>query len=170
MIALITLALGTYSNRVTIYTAPILSGFLAAYTWRFTQRVRWVRSLLLPLLIILGFVSLVFSGSTIYWDYSAGNPITHTSYRLIYSLGYHYNVGSYYTTNWLTYYQVINYVRNVNTTKVFPYPGPLFDYNKDDLLWLANDVNILDYYNALHEMAQSSIVYNDGINAYSITW
>jgi len=49
---------------------------------------------------------------------------------IIYSLGYHYNLDSHYTTHWLTYYQVINYIRDINTINLVPYLGPLFDYNK----------------------------------------
>jgi len=159
--ALITLAIGTYSNRIAIYSAPILSGLLLPYLLRIRSGVKY---LVIPLLIALSFIGLIVSGSTIYWDYSAGNPITYQSYSVIYSLGYHYNFGSYYTTNWLTYYQVINYVRNINTTKVFLYPGSLFDYNKNDLFYLANDVSLGRYQNALHDVANSTVIYNDGIN------
>ena len=164
--ALITLATGTYSNRLVIYSAPILSGLLLPYLLRIRSSVKY---LVITVLIVLSFIGLIFSGSTIYWDYSAGNPITYQSYSIIYSLGYHYNLGSYYTTNWLTYYQVINYVRNINTTKVFPYPGPLFDYNKNDLLYLANDVSLSNYQDALHDVANSTVIYNDGINIITRT-
>jgi hypothetical protein len=164
--ALITLATGTYSNRLVIYSAPILSGLLLPYLLRIRSRAKY---LVITVLIVLSFIGLIFSGSTIYWDYSAGNPITYQSYSIIYSLGYHYNLGSYYTTNWLTYYQVINYVRNINTTKVFPYPGPLFDYNKNDLLYLANDVSLSNYQIALHYVANSTVIYNDGINIITRT-
>ena len=163
VMALITLALGTYSNRLAIYVAPALSGLLAPYVGRVFTR-RWLAPLVIALLIALGFLGLIFSSSTIYWDYAAGNPITYQSYSIIYSLGYHYNLGSYYTANWLTYYQVINYVRNINTTKVFLYPGPLFDYNKNDLLYLANDVSLGNCQDALHDVANSTVIYNDGIN------
>jgi hypothetical protein len=164
--ALITLATGTYSNRLAIYTAPILSGLLLPYLLRIRSHAKY---LVITVLIVLSFIGLIFSGSTIYWDYSAGNPITYQSYSIIYSLGYHYNLGSYYTTNWLTYYQVINYVRNINTTKVFLYPGPLFDYNKNDLLYLANDVSLSNYQDALHDIANSTVIYNDGINIITRT-
>jgi hypothetical protein len=164
--ALITLATGTYSNRLVIYSAPILSGLLLPYLLRIRSSVKY---LVITVLIALSFIGLIFSGSTIYWDYSAGNPITYQSYSIIYSLGYHYNFGSYYTTSWLTYYQVINYVRNINTTKVFPYPGPLFDYNKNDLLYLANDVSLSNYQDALHDVANSTVIYNDGINIITRT-
>jgi hypothetical protein len=164
--ALITLATGTYSNRLAIYSVPILSGLLLPYLLRIRSSVKY---LVITVLIVLSFIGLIFSGSTIYWDYSAGNPITYQSYSIIYSLGYHYNLGSYYTTNWLTYYQVINYVRNINTTKVFPYPGPLFDYNKNDLLYLANDVSLSNYQDALHDIANSTVIYNDGINIITRT-
>jgi len=163
VMALITLALGTYSNRLAIYVAPALSGLLAPYMGRVFTR-RWLAPLVIALLIALGFLGLIFSSSTIYWDYAAGNPITYQSYSIIYSLGYHYNLGSYYTANWLTYYQVINYVRNINTTKVFLYPVPLFDYNKNDLFYLANDVSLGNYQDALHDVANSTVIYNDGIN------
>jgi hypothetical protein len=164
--ALITLATGTYSNRLVTYSAPILSGLLLPYLLRIRSSVKYM---VITVLIVLSFIGLIFSGSTIYWDYSAGNPITYQSYSIIYSLGYHYNLGSYYTTNWLTYYQVINYVRNINTTKVFPYPGPLFDYNKNDLLYLANDVSLSNYQDALHDIANSTVIYNDGINIITRT-
>jgi hypothetical protein len=164
--ALITLATGTYSNRLAIYSVPILSGLLLPYLLRIRSSVKY---LVITVLIVLSFIGLIFSGSTIYWDYSAGNPITYQSYSIIYSLGYHYNLGSYYITNWLTYYQVINYVRNINTTKVFPYPGPLFDYNKNDLLYLANDVSLSNYQDALHDIANSTVIYNDGINIITRT-
>jgi len=164
--ALITLATGTYSNRLVIYSAPILSGLLLPYLLRIRSRAKY---LVITVLIVLSFIGLIFSGSTIYWDYSAGNPITYQSYSIIYSLGYHYNLGSYYTTNWLTYYQVINYVRNINTTKVSLYPGPLFDYNKNDLLYLANDVSLSNYQDALHDIANSTVIYNDGINIITRT-
>ncbi|MDT7882353.1 MAG: hypothetical protein RRB51_07575 [Thermoproteus sp.] len=159
--ALITLAIGTYSNRIAIYSAPILSGLLLPYLLRIRSGVKY---LVIPLLVALSFIGLIVSGSTIYWDYSAGNPITYQSYSIIYSLGYHYNFGSYYTANWLTYYQVINYIRNINTTKVFLYPGSLFDYNKNDLFYLANDVSLGRYQDALHDIANSTVIYNDGIN------
>ena len=164
--ALITLATGTYSNRLVTYSVPILSGLLLPYLLRMRSSVKY---LVIAVLIALSFIGLIFSGSTIYWDYSAGNPITYQSYSIIYSLGYHYNFGSYYTTSWLTYYQVINYVRNINTTKVFPYPGPLFDYNKNDLLYLANDVSLSNYQIALHDIANSTVIYNDGINIITRT-
>jgi len=164
--ALITLATGTYGSRLAIYTVPILSGLLLPYLLRMRSSVKY---LVIIGLVALSFIGLIFSGSTIYWDYSAGNPITYQSYSIIYSLGYHYNFGSYYTTNWLTYYQVINYVRNINTTKVFPYPGPLFDYNKNDLLYLANDASLSNYQIALHYVANSTVIYNDGINIITRT-
>jgi hypothetical protein len=164
--ALITLATGTYSNRLVTYSVPILSGLLLPYLLRMRSSVKY---LVIAVLIALSFIGLIFSGSTIYWDYSAGNPITYQSYSIIYSLGYHYNLGSYYTTSWLTYYQVINYVRNINTTKVFPYPEPLFDYNKNDLLYLANDVSLSNYQDALHDVANSTVIYNDGINIITRT-
>jgi hypothetical protein len=164
--ALITLALGTYSNRLAIYSVPILSGLLLPYLLRIRGNVKY---LVIIGLVALSFIGLIFSGSTIYWDYSAGNSVTYQSYSIIYSLGYHYNLGSYYTTNWLTYYQVINYVCNINTTKVFLYPGPLFDYNKNDLLYLANDVNLGKYQDALYNVANSMVIYNDGINIIART-
>jgi len=164
--ALITLALGTYSNRLAIYSVPILSGLLLPYLLRIRGNIKY---LVITVLITLSFIGLIFSGSTIYWDYSAGNSVTYQSYSIIYSLGYHYNLGSYYTTNWLTYYQVINYVCNINTTKVFLYPGPLFDYNKNDLLYLANDVNLGKYQDALYNVANSMVIYNDGINIIART-
>jgi len=167
VMALITLALGTYSNRLAIYVAPALSGLLAPYVGRVFAR-RWLAPLVIALLIALGFLGLIFSSSTIYWDYAAGNPITYQSYSIIYSLGYHYNLGSYYTTNWLTSYQV-NYLRNINTTKVSPYPVPLFDYNKNDLFYLANDVSLGNYQDALHDVANSTVIYNDGINIITRT-
>jgi hypothetical protein len=163
---LITLATGTYGNRIAIYSAPILSGLLLPYLLRMRSSVKY---LVTTLLIALSFIGLIFSGSVIYWEYAAGNPITYQSYSVIYSLGYHYNFGSYFTTNWLTYYQVINYIRNINTTKVFLYPGSLFDYNKNDLLYLANDVSLGKYQDALHEIANSMVIYNDGINTVTRT-
>jgi hypothetical protein len=114
--------------------------------------------------VALSFIGLIFSGSVIYWEYAAGNPITYQSYSIIYSLGYHYNLASYFTTYWLTYYQVIDYVRDIITIKVVPYVGPLFDYNKNDLFYLANDVSLGRYQDALHDMANSTVIYNDGIN------
>jgi len=164
--ALITLALGTYSNRLAIYSVPILSGLLLPYLLRIRGNIKY---LVITVLITLSFIGLIFSGSTVYWDYSAGNSVTYQSYSIIYSLGYHYNLGSYYTTNWLTYYQVINYVCNINTTKVFLYPGPLFDYNKNDLFYLANDVNLGKYQDALYNVANSMVIYNDGINIIART-
>lgn len=168
VMALITLALGTYSNRLAIYVAPALSGLLAPYLSRAFNR-RWLGTLTIIALAILGFIGLIFSASTIYWDYSAGNPITYDSFNTIYSLGYHFNVGSYYCTNWLTYYQFIDYLRNINTTKSLSYLGSLFDYNKNDLFYLANDESLLNYQNVLHSMMSSTITYNDGINAFSVT-
>jgi hypothetical protein len=154
--ALITLATGTYSNRLTTYSVPILSGLLLPYLLRIRDNIKY---LVITALITLSFVGLIFSGSTIYWDYSAGNPVTYQSYSIIYSLGYHYNLGSYYTANWLTYYQLINYIHSINITSV-----SLFDYNKNDLLYLANDVNLGKYQDALHDVANSTVIYNDGIN------
>jgi hypothetical protein len=159
--ALITLATGAYGNRLAIYSVPILSGLLLPYLLRMRSSVK---HLVITLLIALSFIGLIFSGSTIYWDYAAGNPITYQSYSIIYSLGYHYNLGSYYTTYWLTYYQVIDYIRDINTIKVVPYVGPLFDYNKNDLFYLANDVSLGRYQDALHDVANSTVIYNDGIN------
>jgi len=159
--ALITLALGTYSNRLAIYSVPILSGLLLPYLLRIRDNIKY---LVIVGLITLSFVGLIFSGSTIYWDYSAGNPVTYQSYSIIYSLGYHYNLGSYYTANWLTYYQLINYVHSINITSVL-----LFDYNKNDLFYLANDVNLGKYQDALHDVVNSTVIYNDGINIIART-
>jgi len=159
--ALITLATGTYSNRLTTYSVPILSGLLLPYLLRIRSSIKY---LVITALITLSFVGLIFSGSTIYWDYSAGNPVTYQSYSIIYSLGYHYNLGSYYTANWLTYYQSINYVHSINITSV-----SLFDYNKNDLLYLANDVNLGKYQDALHDVVNSTVIYNDGINIITRT-
>jgi len=164
--ALITLATGTYSNRIAIYSVPILSGLLLPYLLRMRGSVKYLG---ITLLIALSFIGLIFSGSVIYWEYAAGNPITYQSYSIIYSLGYHYNFGSYFTTNWLTYYQVINYIRNINTTKVFLYQGSLYDYNKNDLFFLANDVSLDRYQGTLHEIANSTVIYNDGINTVTRT-
>jgi len=119
--------------------------------------------------VALSFLGFIFSGSVIYWEYAAGNPITYQSYSIIYSLGYHYNLASYFTTYWLTYYQVIDYVRDIITIKVVPYVGPLFDYNKNDLFYLANDVSLGRYQDALHDMANSTVIYNDGINIITRT-
>jgi len=159
--ALITLATGTYSNRLTTYSVPILSGLLLLYLLRIRSSIKY---LVITALITLSFVGLIFSGSTIYWDYSAGNPVTYQSYSIIYSLGYHYNLGSYYTANWLTHYQLINYVHSINITSVL-----LFDYNKNDLFYLANDVNLGKYQDALHDVVNSTVIYNDGINIIART-
>jgi hypothetical protein len=164
--AIVTLSTGTYGNRIAIYSAPILSGLLLPYLLRMRGSVRY---LMITVFVALSFIGLIFSGSVIYWEYAAGNPITYQSYSIIYSLGYHYNFGSYFTTNWLTYYQVMNYIHDVNTTKVFLYPGPLFDYNKNDLLYLANDVSLGKYQDALHDIANSTVIYNDGINTITRT-
>jgi hypothetical protein len=155
------LATGTYSNRLTTYSVPILSGLLLPYLLRIRDNIKY---LVITALITLSFVGLIFSGSTIYWDYSAGNPVTYQSYLIIYSLGYHYNLGSYYTANWLTYYQLINYVHSINITSV-----SLFDYNKNDLFYLANDVNLGKYQDALHDVVNSTVIYNDGINIIART-
>jgi len=164
--ALITLSTGTYGNRIAIYSAPILSGLLLPYLLRMRGGVKY---LMITVLVALSFIGLIFSGSVIYWEYAAGNPITYQSYSIIYSLGYHYNFGSYFTTNWLTYYQMMNYIHDVNTTKVLLYPEPLFDYNKNDLLYLANDVSLGKYQDALHDIANSTVIYNDGINTITKT-
>jgi hypothetical protein len=140
---------------------PILSGLLLPYLLRIRGNVKY---LVITALITLSFTGLIFSGSTIYWDYSAGNPVTYQSYSIIYSLGYHYNLGSYYTANWLTYYQLINYVHSINITSVL-----LFNYNKNDLFYLANDVNLGKYQDALHDVVNSTVIYNDGINIIART-
>ncbi|WP_188595509.1 hypothetical protein [Thermocladium modestius] len=163
VIALVTIALGSYGNRVVIYTAPILSGFLGAYLWRIVKRWRNIIYFIIPILMILGFMGLIFSSSTIYWDYSAGNPVTWVSFRLMYGLGYHCNLATYYNTNWLTGYELLKLTHSINN----PCTYQLFDFNKDDLLYLANDVNLESFRNALSSILNSSIIYNDGLNLVS---
>jgi hypothetical protein len=162
--ALITLATGTYSNRLAIYSVPILSGLLLPYLLRIRSSVKY---LVITVLIALSFIGLIFSGSTIYWDYSAGNPITYQSYSVIYSFNYHYNLGSIYTTNWLSSYELLEFSHNINAINAWPYLSSLFDYNKNDLLYLANDVNMGDYLSTLDMLKRVSIIFNDGINLIS---
>ena len=163
--ALITLATGTYSNRLVIYSAPILSGLLLPYLLRIRSSVKY---LVITVLIVLSFIGLIFSGSTIYWDYAAGNPITYQSYSVIYSFNYHYNLGSIYTTNWLSSYELLEFSHNINVIHAWPYLSSLFDYNKNDLLYLANDVNMGDYLSTLRMLKRVSIIFNDGINLISL--
>jgi hypothetical protein len=162
--ALITLATGTYGNRLTIYSAPILSGLLLSYLLRIRNRIRY---LIIAGLIVLSFVGLTFSGLTIYWDYSAGNPITYQSYSVIYSFGYHYNLGSIYDTNWLTGYELLSLKAKIGIINGQSYAYSLFDYNKNDLLYLANDVNMINYVSVLNKLKHISIIYNDGVNLIS---
>jgi len=162
--ALITLATGTYSNRLAIYSVPILSGLLLPYLLRIRSSVKY---LVITVLIVLSFIGLIFSGSTIYWDYSAGNPITYQSYSVIYSFNYHYNLGSIYTTNWLSSYELLEFSHNINAIHAWPYLSSLFDYNKNDLLYLANDVNMKNYISILIKLKQISIIFNDDINIIS---
>jgi len=162
--ALITLALGSYSNRLAIYSAPILSGLLLPYIVKMKSHVK---PLVFIALIALGFIGLVFSGSTIYWDYSAGNPITYQSYYVIYSLGYHHNIGSIYNTNWLIGYELLSIRAKTGTIYYQSFTSSLFDYNKDDLLYIANDINMGNYTLILNRLMQTSIIYNDGINLIS---
>lgn len=160
VVALITLATGTYSNRIAIYSAPILSGLLLPYLLSVRKYVRY---LIISVLIILSFIGLVFSGSTIYWDYSGGNPITYRSYLLIYSLGYHYNLGSIYNTNWLTGYELLSLEAKISAIGRYS----LFDYNKNDLIYIANNINMVKYKSTLDKLINVSIIYNDGMNLIS---
>jgi hypothetical protein len=162
--ALITLATGTYSNRLATYSVPILSGLLLPYLLRMRSSVKY---LVITALITLSFTGLIFSGSTIYWDYSAGNPITYQSYSVIYSFNYHYNLGSIYTANWLSSYELLEFSHNINAIHAWPYLSSLFDYNKNDLLYLANDVNMGGYLSTLDMLKRVSIIFNDGINLIS---
>jgi hypothetical protein len=162
--ALITLATGSYSNRLAIYSAPILSGLLLPYLIRIRSRVKY---LVITGLIALSFTGLIFSGSTIYWDYAAGNPVTYQSYSIIYSLGYRCNLGSNYTTNWLSNYELLKFSHSMNATCAWPYLSSLFDYNKNDLLYLANDINIGSYSSTLDRLERISTTFNDGINLIS---
>jgi len=160
VVTLITFALGSYSNRIAIYSAPVLSGLLLPYLLRVRKYVRY---LIISVLIILTFIGLVFSGSAIYWDYSGGNPITYKSYQLIYSLGYHYNLGSIYNSNWLTGYELLGLEAKISAIGHYS----LFDYNKNDLIYLANNINMLNYTSTLDKLINVSIIYNDGINMIS---
>jgi len=162
--ALITLATGTYSNRFTIYSVPILSGLLLPYLLRIRGNVKY---LVIIGLVALSFIGLIFSGSTIYWDYSAGNPVTYQSYSIIYSLGYRCNLESIYTTNWLSNYELLKFSHSMNTACAWPYLSSLFDYNKNDLLYLANNVNMKNYISILIKLKQVSIIFNDDINIIS---
>ena len=164
--ALITLATGTYSNRLAIYSAPILSGLLLPYLLRIRSNVKY---LVITALIALSFIGLIFSGSTIYWDYSAGNPITYQSYSVIYSFGYHYNLGSIYTANWLSYYELLAFSHNINATYTWLYLGSLVNYNKDDLMFLANDVSMKNYLFISNKLKNISIIFSDDINLISLS-
>jgi len=160
VVALITLATGTYSNRIAIYSAPVLSGLLLPYLLRMRKYIRY---LIILVLVMLSFIVLVFSGSTIYWDYSGGNPITYRSYLLIYSLGYHYNLGSIYNTNWLTGYELLSLEAKISAIGRYS----LFDYNKNDLIYIANNINMVKYKSTLDKLINVSIIYNDGMNLIS---
>jgi hypothetical protein len=160
VVALITLATSTYSNRIAIYSAPVLSGLLLPYLLRVRKYVRY---LIISVLVMLSFIGLVFSGSTIYWDYSGGNPITYRSYLLIYSLGYHYNLGSIYNTNWLTGYELLSLEAKISAIGRYS----LFDYNKNDLIYIANNINMVKYKSTLDKLINISIIYNDGMNLIS---
>jgi hypothetical protein len=162
--ALITLATGTYGSRLAIYSVPILSGLLLPYLLRIRGNVKY---LVIIGLVALSFIGLIFSGSTIYWDYSAGNPVTYQSYSIIYSLGYRCNLGSIYTTNWLSNYELLKFSHSMNATCAWPYLSSLFDYNKNDLLYLANDINMGSYSSTLDGLERISITFNDGINLIS---
>jgi hypothetical protein len=164
--ALITLATGTYSNRLAIYSVPILSGLLLPYLLRIRSNVKY---LVITALIALSFIGLIFSGSTIYWDYSAGNPITYQSYSVIYSLGYHYNLGGIYTANWLSYYELLAFSHNINATYTWLYLGSLVNYNKDDLMILANDVSMKNYLFISNKLKNISIIFSDDINLISLS-
>ena len=162
--ALITLATGTYSNRLVIYSVPILSGLLLPYLLRIRGNIKY---LVIIGLVALSFIGLIFSGSTIYWDYSAGNPITYQSYYVIYSLGYHHNIGSIYVANWLPGYELLSIRAKTGTIYYQSFTSSLFDYNKDDLLYIANDISMGNYTLILNRLMQTSIIYNDGINLIS---
>jgi hypothetical protein len=164
--ALITLATGTYSNRLATYSVPILSGLLLPYLLRIRSNVKY---LVITALIALSFIGLIFSGSTIYWDYSAGNPITYQSYSIIYSLGYHYNLGGIYTANWLSYYELLAFSHNINATYTWLYLGSLVNYNKDDLMFLANDVSMKNYLFISNKLKNISIIFSDDINLISLS-
>ncbi len=162
--ALITLALGSYSNRLTIYVAPALSGLLTPYLSRAFNR-RWLSALTIIALAILGFAGLIFSASTIYWDYSAGNPITYNSFKVIYSLGYHCNFITYYDTSWLTGYESLRFTHSMNSLCSYE----LINFNKNDVLYLASDISLKAYNSALYDVYSSSIIYNDGLNLVSLS-
>ena len=162
--ALITLATGTYGSRLAIYSVPILSGLLLPYLLRIRDNVKY---LVIIGLVALSFIGLIFSGSTIYWDYSAGNPITYQSYYVIYSLGYHHNIGSIYVANWLPGYELLSIRAKTGTIYYQSFTSSLFDYNKDDLLYIANDISMGNYTLILNRLMQTSIIYNDGINLIS---
>jgi len=164
--ALITLATGTYSNRLVIYSVPILSGLLLPYLLRIRGNIKY---LVIIGLVALSFIGLIFSGSTIYWDYSAGNPITYQSYSVIYSFGYHYNLGSIYTANWLSYYELLAFSHNINATYTWLYLGSLVNYNKDDLMFLANDVSMKNYLFISNKLKNISIIFSDDINLISLS-
>jgi len=159
--ALITLATGTYSNRLATYSVPILSGLLLPYLLRIRSNVKY---LVIIGLVALSFIGLIFSGSTIYWDYAAGNPVTYQSCGILYLFSYHYNLNSIYTTSWLVNYELLYIKTKANVTSIVS----LFDYNKDDLLWLAMDVNMHSYVTAMKGILSASIVYNDGINIITV--
>jgi hypothetical protein len=164
--ALITLATGTYGSRLAIYSVPILSGLLLPYLLRIRGNIKY---LVIIGLVALSFIGLIFSGSTIYWDYSAGNPITYQSYSVIYSFGYHYNLGSIYTANWLSYYELLAFSHNINATHTWLYLGSLVNYNKDDLIFLANDVSMKNYLFISNKLKNISIIFNDDINLISLS-
>jgi len=163
--ALITLALGTYSNRLAVYSAPILAGLLMPYL---AQLRNYLKYTLIGGLIALSFISMIFSSLTIYWDYSAGNPVTYRSYALIYSFGYHYNLESIYVANWLSYYELLDFSHNINVIYKWPYSNLLFDYNKNDLIYIANDISINNYLNILNKLKSISIVFNDNVNLITL--
>jgi hypothetical protein len=93
--------------------------------------------------------------------------ITYQSYYVIYSLGYHYNIGRIYNTNWLIGYELLSIGAKTGTIYYQFFTSSLFDYNKDDLLYITNDISIENYTLILNRLMQTSIIYNDGINLIS---
>jgi hypothetical protein len=142
----------TYGNRIAIYAMPFLAGL---YAYLLRNRPKLALAAALPLALI----GLAFSGFTIYWDYAAGNPATQASYAALSPYLGCAPQWRYYTSVWL-----IGATLARGHGSPLPACPALYNVDRSDLLFLANDVGMAQYRAGLNYVAHSDIVYADGFN------
>ena len=122
-IALTLVFLIMYSDRMPIYTAPVLGGLIAYHLNRRLRRGYLALAILIPMSLL----SLLIAGSILYWEYGYADPVSYASNALLQGLHMNgtscSNNNNVFTIATYSMHQYIEVVNSIHSSSIVYYDG-----------------------------------------------